>query len=142
MTNFFSFGFLFVSYRNISDMGNFIEFLHLKACWNKFWAINAMSGWNLKVSRMHRLQLALDYLKFDEIERCDSLLLDSALLLLPMENDLLHWDSCLCILDHAIWICFSVHFCITYAEGRALEGSETGRSCRIICKNLFSIITT
>lgn len=61
-----------------------------------------MSGWNLKISRMHRLQLALDYLKFDEIERCDSLLLDSALLLLPMENDLLHCDSCLCILDHGI----------------------------------------
>ncbi|XP_028951098.2 uncharacterized protein [Malus domestica] len=27
------------------------------------------NGWNLKISRMHRLQLALDYLKFDEIER-------------------------------------------------------------------------
>lgn len=27
------------------------------------------NGWNLKISRMRRLQLALDYLKFDEIER-------------------------------------------------------------------------
>lgn len=53
---------------------------------------------------------------------------------------------CIVILACVFWIMvfeyvFSVHFCITYAEGRALEGSETGRSCSITCKNLFSIIT-
>lgn len=31
--------------------------------------ITSMSGWDLKISRMRRLQMALDYLKFDEIEQ-------------------------------------------------------------------------
>lgn len=31
--------------------------------------IALLSGWDLKMSRLRRLQLGLDYLKFDEIEK-------------------------------------------------------------------------
>lgn len=31
--------------------------------------VTAMSGWELKISRMRRLQMALEYMKFDEIKK-------------------------------------------------------------------------
>jgi hypothetical protein len=31
--------------------------------------ILSLSGWDTKISRIRQLQIALDYLKFDEIER-------------------------------------------------------------------------
>lgn len=63
-----------------------------------------MSGWDLKISRMRRLQLSLDYLKFDEIERYDSAIFfpspSPASLLPGIKTDILQRDSLLCILDH------------------------------------------
>lgn len=63
-----------------------------------------MSGWDLKISRMRRLQLSLDYLKFDEIERYDSAIFfpssSPASLLTGIKTDILQRDSLLCILEH------------------------------------------
>ncbi|GMP35733.1 hypothetical protein CsSME_00008072 [Camellia sinensis var. sinensis] len=36
-----------------------------------------VAGWDLKISRIRRLQLALDYLKFEEIEKSKLLQMNS-----------------------------------------------------------------
>lgn len=48
----------------------YLEILHTSdICFSTLmWRVNVMAGWGLKIARLRQMQLALQYLKSDEIE--------------------------------------------------------------------------